>query len=162
MNWQVVSVVADILAAVAVVFSVVYLAIQIRRNTIATLSQTHYLTTAALSQDAATMASSADLSRLYRLGLSSHNELEEDESFRFALIATSQFRTFENLYFQHRAGLLNEDFWSGHRENILWFYHRPGMQGWWKEKRLGFSKGFRQFLESSTAIEVKSSGTRRV
>ena len=162
MNWQVVSVVADILAAVAVVFSVVYLAIQIRRNTVATLSQTHYLTTAALSQDAATMASSADLSRLYRVGLSSPDELEEDESFRFALIATSQFRTFENLYFQHRAGLLNEDFWSGHRENILWFYHRPGMQGWWKEKRLGFSKGFRQFLESSTAIEVKSSDTRRV
>lgn len=162
MNWQVVSVVADILAAIAVVFSVFYLAIQIRRNTVATLSQTHYLTTAALSQDAATMASSADLSRVYRLGLSNFDELGEEESFRFALIATSQFRTFENLYFQHCAGLVNEDFWNGHRENILWFYHRPGMRDWWKEKRLGFSKGFREFLESSAEIEVKSSDTRRV
>jgi hypothetical protein len=162
MNWQVASVVADILAAVAVVFSVFYLAIQIRRNTVATFSQTHYLTTAALSQDAATMASSADLSRVYRIGLSYPNKLDEDESFRFALIATSQFRTFENLYFQHRAGLVDEDFWDGHRENILWFYHRPGMQAWWKEKRLGFSTGFREFLESSTLAELESPSIRRV
>lgn len=162
MSWQLASAVSEILAAVAVVVSVVYLAVQIRRNTIATHSQTHYMTTIALSETAATLASSRDLSRVYRLGLSNPDELDEDEYFRFALIGTSQFRTFENLYFQYRAGLVTEDFWSGHRENILWFYHRPGMQIWWKDKRLGFSKGFREFLESSAATELKSPDTRRV
>jgi len=162
MSWQVATAISEILAAVAVVISVVYLAIQIRRNTTATHSQTHYLTTTALSETAATIASSAELSRVYRLGLSSPDELDEDEYFRFALIGTSQFRTFENLYFQYRAGLVNTGFWAGHRENILWFYHRPGMQIWWKEKRLGFSEGFREFLESSTATELKSPDTRRV
>ena len=162
MSLQVATAISEILAAGAVVLSVVYLAVQIRRNTTATHSQTHYMTTIALSETAATIASSTELSRVYRLGLSNPDELDEEEYFRFALIGTSQFRTFENLYFQYRAGLVSAGFWDGHRENILWFYHRPGMQIWWKEKRLGFSKDFREFLESSTAVELKSPDDRRV
>ncbi len=162
MDWQLATATAEILAAGAVVVSVIYLAIQISRNTTATHSQTHYLTTTALSETAATIASSAELSRVYRLGLSRPGELDEDEFFRFALIGTSQFRTFENLYFQYRAGLVDHGFWEGDRENILWFYHRPGMQIWWKEKRLAFSRGFRDFLERSTASELRSPDARRV
>ena len=162
MNWEAVSAVAGILAAISVVLTVVYLAVQIQKNTLATYSQTHYATTAALAETAATIAASRELSRVYRLGLSTPDELEEDESFRFALIGISQFRTFENLFFQYSSGLINEDFWSAHRENILWFFHRPGMQIWWKEKRLAFSKNFREFLENSEAAELASPDNRRV
>ena len=162
MNWEAVSAISGILAAIAVVLTVVYLAIQIRKNTLATYSQTHYLTTAALAETGATIASSSELSRVYRIGLSTPDQLDEEEYFRFALIGTSQFRSFENLFFQYRAGLVSEDFWSGHRENILWFFHRPGMLIWWKEKRLAFSKGFRDFLESSKMAELASPEDRRV
>ena len=99
MDWPAVSAISGMLASIAVVLSVVYLAIQIRRNTLATYSQTHYLTTAALSETAATIASSSELSRVYRIGLSSPDQLDEEESFRFAVIGTSQFRSFENLFF---------------------------------------------------------------
>ena len=162
MNWAAVSAISSLLAAIAVVISVVYLAIQVRRNTQATYSQAHHLTTIALAETAATIASSNELSRIYRLGLSTPDELDEDEFFRFAAIATSQFRTFENLFFQYRSGLVSEDFWIGHRENILWFFHRPGMQIWWAGKRLAHSKGFREFLETSTPTDIASPDTRRI
>lgn len=162
MNWAAVSAISSLLAAIAVVISVVYLAIQVRRNTQATYSQAHHLTTIALAETAATIASSSELSRIYRLGLSAPDELGEDEFFRFAAIATSQFRTFENLFFQYRSGLVSEDFWNGHRENILWFFHRPGMQIWWAGKRLAHSKGFREFLETSTPADIASPDTRRI
>ena len=128
MNWEAVSALAGILAATAVVLSVVYLAVQIQKNTLATYSQTHYLATAALAETGAIIASNPELSRIYRIGLSAPDQLEEDEYFQFALIGTSQFRSFENLFFQYRSGLVDVDFWDGHRENILWFFHRPGMQ----------------------------------
>lgn len=162
MNWQAVSAISGALAAIAVVLSVVYLALQVRRNTQAMYSQAHHLTTIALADTAATIASSNELSRIYRLGLASPDQLSEDEFFRFAAIGTSQFRTFENLFFQHRSGLVTEDFWSAHRENILWFYHTPGMQMWWQDKRLSYSKGFREFLEASNVTDVVSPGTRRI
>ena len=94
--------------------------------------------------------------------MSDPEKLDEEEFFRFAVIGTNQFRSFENLYFQYRSGLVNEDFWAGHRENILWFFHRPGMQIWWSEKRLAFSKGFRAFLEDSKASDLASPEGRRI
>lgn len=162
MNWAAVSAISGVLAAVAVVPSVVYLAIQVRRNTLAMYSQAHHLTTIALAETAATIASSNELSRIYRLGLSTPNQLNEDEFFRFAAIGTSQFRTFENLFFQYRSGLVTEEFWSAHRENILWFYHSAGMQIWWQDKRLAYSRSFREFLEKSKASEIASPDTRRI
>ncbi len=162
MNWEAVSAVSGGLAAIAVVLSVVYLAVQVRRNTLAMHSQAHHLTTIALAETAAAIASSGELSRIYRLGLSSPDQLGEDELFRFAAIGTSQFRTFENLFFQYRSGLVTEDFWSAHRENILWFFHTPGMQIWWQDKRLAFSGSFREFLENSEVTEIASPDTRRI
>lgn len=162
MDWQAVSAISGALAAGAVVLSVVYLALQVRRNTLAMYSQAHHMTTIALAETAATIASSGELSRVYRLGLSSPDQLSDDEFFRFAAIATSQFRTFENLFYQHRSGLVTEDFWSAHRENILWFFHTPGVQIWWREKRLAYTKSFREFLENTSASDIASPETRRI
>ena len=81
---------------------------------------------------------------------------------QFALVGISQFRRYENLHYQHRAGLVDEDFWVGHRENILWFFHQPGMQAWWKDKRLAFSESFRDFVESSSPADLASPKDRRV
>jgi hypothetical protein len=58
--------------------------------------------------------------------------------------------------------MIDEDFWIGHRENILWFFHRPGTQRWWKDRKSAFSKRFREFLDNSTPIDVASPETRRL
>lgn len=58
--------------------------------------------------------------------------------------------------------LQSKDYWIAQRENILWFFHRPGVQIWWKEKRLAFGQSFRHFLESSSPAELKSPANRRV
>lgn len=162
MNWEAISAIGSATAAIAVTLTVVYLAIQVRRNTLALHSQTHYLATAALAEAAAFLGAEKDRSRVYRIGLTKPDELNEDEWMQFALLGISQFRRYENLYFQHRSNLVDDDFWEGHKENMLWFFHRPGMQVWWKDKRLSFSKGFREFLESTTAEQLASPADRRV
>jgi len=162
MNWQMVSAISQVLGSIAVVITVVYLALQIRKNRIATQSLTYYLVTAAGAQNAAFIASSPELSRIFRIGLTKPDQLEEDESFRFALVAINQFRRYENLFFQHQSGLLDDDYWIAQRENILWFFHRPGIQLWWQGKRLAYSKSFRDFLETSNPAELASPSNRRV
>ena len=162
MSWEVVTAVTGAVSAIAIAATVVYLAIQVRRNTLATHSQTYHLATEALAEVATILGSNLQIARIYRTGLTTPEELNEDEFTQFALLGISQFRRYENLYFQYRAGLVDEDFWSGHRENILWYFHRPGMQAWWKDKRLAYSKSFRQFLESSQSTDLESPVDRRV
>ena len=162
MTWEALAAIAQTVAAIFTAATVAYLALQVRKNTLATHSQTYYLATAALAEAAAMLGTDPQLSRLYRKGLAKPAELTEDEFMQFALLGISQFRRYENLYFQYRAGLVDDDFWSGHRENILWFFHQPGMQAWWKDKRLAYSKSFREFLESSRPSDLQSPSDRRV
>jgi hypothetical protein len=65
-------------------------------------------------------------------------------------------------FFQYQSGKIDDDFWFGHRDNLLWFYHRPGTQVWWKERRLGFSRKFREFLESTSPTDVSAPDIRQV
>jgi len=58
--------------------------------------------------------------------------------------------------------MIDEDFWVGHRDNILWFFHRPGMQAWWKDRKFAFSERFREFLDDSSPTEIASPETRRL
>lgn len=162
MDWNAVSAVAGVLAAISVTLTVVYLAIQIKKNTKATHSQTYHLATSALAEMASIIGRDKELARIFRIGMTNPEELKEDEFVQFGYLGISLFRRFENVFFQYQTGMINEDFWTGHRDNILWFFHRPGMQVWWKDRKFAFSKGFREFLDSSTPGEITSPESRRL
>ena len=162
MDWNAISAIAAVVAAIFVALSAVYLAIQIKRSTQATHSQTYHLATSALAEMAAIIGSDKELSRIFRIGMANPDELTEDELIQFGYLGISLFRRFENVFFQHQSGMINDDFWIGHRDNILWFFHRPGMQAWWKDRKFAFSKRFREFLDNSVPSEITSPESRRL
>lgn len=161
-NWDAVAAIAGLLAAFAVALTVVYLALQIKASTRATHSQTYHLATSALAEMAATVGKDSETARMFRTGMEQPEQLNEDEMTQFGYLGISLFRRFENVYFQYQEGNVDEDFWIGHRDNILWFFHRPGMQAWWPPRKFAFSKRFREFLDSSQPDEITSPDTRRL
>jgi len=162
MDWSAVSAVAGVVAAIFVALSVVYLALQIRISARATYSQTYHLATSALAEMAAIVGSDKELARVFRIGMTDPEALNEDEFIQFGYLGVSLFRRFENVFFQYQSGMIDEDFWVGHRDNILWFFRRPGFQVWWKERKYAFSQRFREFLDSSAVNEIVSPETRRL
>lgn len=162
MNLQVLQTVINAVGTISIVLTVVYLALQVRRSTQATYSQTYQFATQALGDMAAIVGDSKERSRIFSVGMADPKNLEEDEYLQFAYLGISLFRRYENVYFQYKSGMIDDDFWFGHRDNLLWFYHRPGTQVWWKERRLGFSRSFREFLESTNPSEVLSPEIRQV
>jgi hypothetical protein len=161
-DWNAVSAVANVLGAISVIATVVYLAIQIKKNTLATHSQTYQLATSALAEMAAIVGTNKELARIFRIGMTNPEELEEDEFVQFGYLGISLFRRFENVFFQYQSGMIDDDFWNGHRDNILWFFHRPGMQLWWKDRKFAFSKSFREFLDNSKPSEIASPQSRQL
>jgi hypothetical protein len=111
---------------------------------------------------AAIVGTDKELARIFRIGMVDPNGLDEDEFTQFGYLGISLFRRFENVFFQYQSGMIDEDFWVGHRDNILWFFHRPGIQAWWKDRKYAFSQRFREFLDGSTAAEISSPETRRL
>jgi len=162
MTLDTVQVIAEAIGALAVMLSVVYLAIQVKRNTSATYSQTYQAATSSFAEMAAIVGASKETARVFTLGMSDPGELDESEYSQFAYLAISLLRRFENIYFQHQSGMINDDFWTGHSDNLLWFYHQPGFQKMWQERRYAFSEGFREFVDSSSPDEIKSPEIRKV
>ncbi len=160
MDWSAVSAVAGILAAIFVAISVVYLALQVKGTVQATRSQTYYIATAALGEIAALIASNQELARIIRIGFITPESLNEDEYTQFGYLCVTFLRRYENVYFQYKLGLIDDDFWDGHRENLLWVFRRPGMQRIWKDRKNSFSKMFREYLESSDSIELATPSSR--
>jgi len=145
MDWNAVSAIANVLVAFAVTITVVYLAIQIRDNTRATRSQTYQLATSALAEMAAIIGTDKELARIFRIGMITPEKLDQDEFVQFGYLGISLFRRFENVFFQHQSGMIDDDFWNGHRDNILWFFHRPGTQAWWKDRKSPSARAFANF-----------------
>ncbi len=162
MDWSAVSAIAGIFAATFVALSVVYLALQVKAGTKATRSQTYYLATAALADMAAVIGSDGRVSRVVRLGFNTPDELNEDEFTQYSYLMTSFLRRYENVFFQHQSGLVDEDFWGGHRENLLWVFRRPGVQRVWSDRKHSFSISFREFLDRSNEIELDTPDSRRL
>lgn len=162
MDWGAVSAIAGAFAALFVAMSVVYLALQVKGGTRATRSQTYYLTTAALAEIAAIIANSKELSRIVRIGYETPESLNEDERIQFGYIMISFLRRYENVFFQYESGLVDEDFWVGHRENLLWVYRRPGVQRLWKDRKHSFSVGFQEYLKRSESFELAAPSSRNL
>lgn len=155
MGWEAVGAIGGLLGAVGIIFTVVFLAVQIRRNTAATQSQTYQSACAALAEFGAMLGQDPTLSRVWRTGLFAPQELDEHQYYQFAFLGISLLRRYENAFYQYHVGLIGDDFWAGHRNNLLWHFHRPGFQRWWPERRQTFSTAFREHLESTTSAEIE-------
>lgn len=162
MDLQLIQTVSNVVGTVAVSLTVIYLALQIKASTQATYSQTYQFATQALGDMAAIVGDSKERARIFAVGMADPGQLQKDEYLQFAYLGISLFRRYENVFFQYQSGMIDDDFWVGHRDNLLWFYHRPGTQVWWQERRLGFSRKFREFLESTSSSEISAPEIRQV
>ena len=89
--------IGEFVGAVAVVVSLVYLAMQIRQNTQTVRASAYHNITAQWANHLQSIADNAELSSLYFRGLADSRSLDAQESPRFFLLMASQFALLEDL-----------------------------------------------------------------
>ena len=67
------------------------------------------------------------------------------------LILVQNFRFWENAFYQWREGMLEPWLWESQKNILLSHFHLPGVQQWWSQRRMAFSREFGRFLEDSPA-----------
>jgi hypothetical protein len=137
---------ASILESLAVVVSVIYVAIQIKINTKAVKSATYHDIIASFADIETRIGENKELARIFRDGRAG-KELEPDEQLRFNQVMSSFFNFHENLYYQHRQGLLDEDLWRGWKAVLARYLSRPGCRAWWEGTAGLYSESFREHVE---------------
>jgi hypothetical protein len=148
MNWDEVSAIAQIIGSIAVVFSVLYLAIQVHQSTrIAKLAAQDAAATS-LREVTKPFAENAELARIWRLGLESIEELSVEDQARF-FHSTYQFlKAYETIHYHHLYGLMDEQIWQGWCGLLKHYIASPGIDRYWQLRHDLFSQRFQDFVGS--------------
>ena len=146
MNWEAISAISQMIGSIAVVFSVLYLAVQVHRSTrIAKLAAQDAASTS-LREVTRPFAENADLARIWRKGLEDLQSLSAEEQARF-FHSTYQFlKAFETIHFHHIYGLMDEQIWQGWCGLLQHYIASPGIEHYWKLRHYLFSARFQQFI----------------
>lgn len=146
--------IASIIASVAVVLTLIFIALQMRQKLQLTKMHAAQTATVLLSQNYGRVVEHADLANL--LFRNSKGEvLEGGEYLRLTNFVAVQFRYFEMLHAHMRTGIFDEDLWVGVRERLHSVLDHPRMRDWWDLNRYSYAPSFAALVDTVYTEEAR-------
>ena len=140
--------IGDFVGSIAVLISLVYLAVQVKGNTEAARTSTYQAIVSEFGALNRALAGTPGLSVLFVNALEDFESLSADDKARMSQLFFVCFHNFENMYYQYRKGYLEDDVWTGWKRLMLTYHSRPGFQTWWTLRSDVFSSTFAEFLRT--------------
>ena len=138
---------AEIVGGVAVVVSLVYLAVQVRQNTHSVRSATLQSNTALWNSIISSLGDPGSV-QAYAAGLTGKKDISPLTYTQFFLLCMRIFVAFEDQHFQFRQGILDEETYKGYERSISeQFLAFPGFRIWWEQSKDVFSPQFVEYLD---------------
>ena len=140
MDWLVL--IVDSISALAVIVSILYLAMQIRENSRFARASIYQSTTEMMASFVKMMGQDGDLNRLYFAGLMDPGSLQPDELRQFNSLFAYSLAAQENLFIQHKYGYtpdLSQERWRFLLEGQL---KTPGGALFWRTNQRQFNPEF--------------------
>jgi|ERR1043166_190716 hypothetical protein len=146
MNWEAINAISQFVSSLAVVCSLLYLAIQVHRSTRVAKVAAQDSAAAAVREVTGTFMENADMARIWRAGLEDLDSLSAEEQARF-FHATHQFlKAFETIHFHHTNRLMDEQLWRGWQELLRHYLVAPGIAHYWDLRTDLFSERFQKYV----------------
>src|SRR5438445_8374671 len=132
MNWDAIIAIAQLVGSIAVVFSVLYLALQVHQSTRVAKLATQDAAAAALRDVTKPLMQNAELERIWRIGLEDLGALSVEERARFFHAAYQFLKAFETIHFHYVYGLMDKQLWEGWHGLLRHYVAAPGIAEYWK------------------------------
>jgi len=147
MNWDAIGAVGEIIGALAVFLTLIYLAIQIRQNTKAVHASANHVSVSEVNQVRTSLYENADLCGIYVHGSALPEKLDEEERVRFRLLLHNIFLSVSNTYAQTTLTGLPLSTWESQKTILKRILSSPGGKWFWSETRLEFEESFRVIVD---------------
>lgn len=126
MNWEAIGAVGEIVGALAVVVTLVYLVKQIQQNTAAVATATYESTMSGFNDINVVVASNPELASLLDKGTQNPDALNAEEVTQFNFLLRCYANQWWKLFKLHQRGSLSEDDWSVFAREAAQFLDQPG------------------------------------
>ena len=138
---------AQVIGALAVVISLVYVGFQVKRNTGAVRSATSQAVHNNYADWYMSMVGDAELNRIAIKGLKDYSSLDEIEKARFIETFMAFTAYSQNAFYQWREKSLSPWLWVGWELLVMNLLVSPGGKEFWKERGYVFGNEYWDYVE---------------
>ncbi|MEZ5572271.1 MAG: hypothetical protein R3E64_09620 [Halioglobus sp.] len=157
MNWEAIGAMGEIVGALAVFLTLVYLAIQIRQNTNATRAASHHAVTDALNQLNLSLAENEEVARIWVSGMNDRSSLTDIQRERYDALLRAYMHACDTMYYQAQVGAGDNGLWKAEERYLAVVLTSPGGKTWFEDNSFSISPGFKSaLLNITTQYEVSS------
>ena len=136
MNWDAIGAIAELLGAIGVIASLMYLARQIRDGQRALRASSYQQFRQDIFQSMNQGMNDPQTARAIRSGMANFAELDEEDAHLFTFWIHGAMHSYDNAYYQFRMGMLDDERWEMHRADVAGLFTRnPGVAQWWRQTR---------------------------
>jgi hypothetical protein len=143
--------ITEIVGGIAIIGSLIFVALQVRQNTEA-------MRVEALERHAdhfrilnLPISENADMADIFRRGLEDLDRLDPTERVRFMALLTMAVRGWEKMFLVRKRRALDEGLWSGSHESFKSALTNPGLRAYWHIRRSTFCQDFRDYVDATIA-----------
>jgi len=148
MDLQALANIGEILGGVAVIISLLYLAVQVRQGTQAQRTENYARALDRVATMQALLSQDGDLTRLFSRGVIDEASLTAQERIQFTWILYEAFGAFEFMFHASKSDAIPEEVWTRWSVATAWWLTFPGVLAWWKAKPVPFTESFTSFVDS--------------
>src|SRR5262252_1427167 len=135
LNWDMISAIGQMLGAVGVIISLVYLAAQIRNQSKESRHAAMNVLTTSWSDLNRTLVEDPELAGLWLRAMRSFDELDGASKLRVGAHLGRFMRFADSLYLGVLDGQLDERLWRGYERTVADTVAYPGFQTWWATRK---------------------------
>jgi len=136
----------EFISGLAVVVTLVYLALQIRYNTRAVRSSMHQDMVESTLRIAESVSDKPDVGRIVLKADEDYDSLTKEEQIRFEAYAERVFGNFESVFYSYRNSMIEEDLWESWESSFLDDISRDSMRRFWQDERPLHLRDFMDFV----------------
>jgi len=137
----------EFMSGLAVVVTLVYLAIQIRHNTRAVRSSMHQDMIESTLRIAESLSDNENVGRIVLKADEDYDNLTREERIRFEAYAERVFSNFESVFYSYRNSMIEEDLWESWESSNLADISRVSMRRFWHEEHPQHLRDFMDFVD---------------
>lgn len=138
---------AQIVAAVAVIASMIFVGIQVRTAVRAVRASTSQAHSALYHAIVVTLVENGEFAGIWRRALADFESCGPDDRVRFVAQASALFRYYESSRVQWLRGQLDPEHWFTIERQAMSLAAQPGIRSWWTLRRHWHSEDFQRWFE---------------
>jgi hypothetical protein len=139
--------IGEFVAAVGVIISLIYLAVQIHQNTRSVRSASIQQVLQGIAELNQFLGSAPEVTDLWWRGTRDPASLSEEEWPRFIHIASAYIRRMELMFLNHRQGFVPTQVWEAQANNLRRWFSTPGIERWLSELGASVNADFRSYVD---------------